>query len=244
MVVLAAGEDREKIKVLESVEDVLPPELLPDFPLSTANDTDDILLTLYNSLAGAYNETPTEKGYTKFFEAFSEITQVHSEACSGPADSRVQPADIPGLVEEYVALKSSSDDLGDLREVFGKMLCIESQGARRRRSKAPSCPEPCTCPEGGLAGGDFWCSCQFFRCLDPEDDLQPLFGFEYDKLQSLGFVLDNTGSMGNELRAAKEVITHMITVEEDIEVLSYILTPYRDPSKYLSHAYIDCSYIQ
>ncbi len=65
-------------------------------------------------------------------------------------------------------------------------------------------------------------------CLDPDDDWELLFGFVYDSEQSLGFVVDTTGSMREEIAAAKDVITNMIASEENIDVLAYILTPYND----------------
>ncbi len=240
VVVLAASEERERVEVLENIKSALPPELFPDIlptPANSTNDTEDILPTLYSSLVEEFDERPSESGYSKFVEAITEITQAHSEACSAPPDSRVQSTDIPRLVQEYVTLKNSSANLEDLRRVFGKMLCIHSEVSGRKR-RDTLCPDPCTCPVGGLAVGDFWCVCQFFRCLDPDDDWEPLFGFDYYLGQSLGFVVDTTGSMAQEISAAKKVITDMITREENVDVLAYVLTPYKDPSMSLFYQYL------
>ncbi len=253
VVVLAASEERERVEVLENIKSALPPNLFPEIlptPESGANSTNDteyILPTLYSSLVEEFDERHSESGYSKFVEAVTEITQAYSEACSGPPASRVQSTDIPRLVQEYVTLKNSSANLEDLRRVFGKILCIHSEASGRKR-RGTLCPDPCTCPAGGLKGGDFLCVCQFFRCLDPNDDWQPLFGFVYDIGQSLGFVVDTTGSMGDEIAAAKQVITNLIASEENVDVLAYVLTPYNDwddliydtdlPSMFLFYHYL------
>ena len=47
---------------------------------------------------------------------------------------------------------------------------------------------------------------------------------------TLIFVIDTTGSMGDEINAAKAIAKQIINTERDYEV-DYILSPFNDPSK-------------
>ncbi len=183
------------------------------------NSTEDTLSAVYNSLVKEFDKSPSNAGYNRFVEAVTEITEAYNTACTGPSDSRVHHSDVPGLVQEYSALMNNSENLRKLRDIFGKLLCVESEALRRER-RDTHCPDPCTCPEGGLEKV-FFCTCKFFHCIDP-DDIEQLFGIRREKFQSLGFVVDTTGSMEDEIIAAKEVITNMLAREEDIDVLAYM----------------------
>ena len=58
--------------------------------------------------------------------------------------------------------------------------------------------DECECPKGGIENGTFFCTCEFFECLDPGDYLKPIFGFVNINPkgdQCLAFVIDTTGSM-------------------------------------------------
>ena len=226
MLSLAENKEEETLEVIDNIGNALPPNLLPDiFNTSNMEELEEVLPTIYESLAEEFGERPTESGYSQFVEGLTEITEAYAEACS---TSDLQPEDIPGLVQQYLTLKNSSseENIGELREIFGKMLCIQEREAevRRRRQEDIIC---LPCPENKLEG-NIRRSCQFFRCLDPNDDLKPLFGFSDKSGQALGLVVDTTGSMGDEIEAAKQVMTNLIAREEDVAIRSYILTPFND----------------
>jgi len=197
--VLAATQEKEQQKVVDTVQEVL-------FPASnnTVNNTtngEKSLPLVYNSLTVEFGENASDSGYSKFVEAINEITEAKQEACYGALDGRPSVDDVPRLVQEFrTALRTTQKDLLKLRTIFGQMLCIKDQtgrsdsmGRKRRQTPVfPVCrvipkpcyertPEECTCPPGGIDGDCILCSCEFFRCLDPEDVLKPVFGFvEYD----------------------------------------------------------------
>ncbi len=224
MLDLVKQNEKQKIEAIKAILSALPSEIFPDTipEPNTEDGTEETLSAMYTALAEAVGETkPTSKGYYKFVESVTEITQGHADACSGPPESRVTKKDIPKLVRQYVDLKGSPDVLQDLQKTFGEILCLDSDTSKMKR-------QPCTCPAGGLDGGLVTTTCQFFRCLDPKDDYKPLFGFDFAKGQSLGFVVDTTGSMAEEIAAAKEVITKLIASEEDVNVYAYVLTPFND----------------
>ena len=244
--VLAATREKEQQKVVETLQEILAGL----FPLSnsTANDTTKegaSLTIVYNSLTKEFGIKKSESRYRKFVEAVNEITEAKQEACSG--DVRPGVDDVPRLVQEFrAALNTAQRDLLKLRTIFGKMLCIEdeikklkSKGRERRQEPISECsgfetrcfertPEDCTCPPGGLNGTCIFCSCEFFRCLDPEDVMKPILGFDESR-QCLAFVLDTTGSMRDEIKYAEEVIKNFTRSEEELNVTGcYILMPFND----------------
>lgn len=222
MEIIAVGENREEqtIVVIGSIENALP-EVFPPFAVNSTEELEEVLPSLYESVAEEFNERPSESGYTEFVEALTEIMAAYTEACSGETVLQVNE-----LVQSYVNLtRSNESNTEERRDVFGKMLCLQDQEAiARRRRQICSCK----CPEGGLESGIFQCSCQVFNCLDPDDDLKPLFGFNAKARQSLGMVVDTTGSMADEIEAAKAVMTNLIAREEDVDIGSYVLTPFND----------------
>ncbi len=237
------NQEEETIEVINSLENALPPEVLP-INLTT-NGTENILPELYNSVAEELDERTSESGYSQFVEALTEIVVAYTEACSGENIPGLE--DVSELVSRYIQLTSSNETNAEKRrEVFGKMLCIQNQestGARRRRDV---CDCTCPCPSVEVCES-IQCSCQFFRCLDPEDDYKPLFGFERKRKQSLGMVVDTTGSMVDEIEAAKEVMTNLIAREEDVDIYYYVLTPFNDygedhPSSKYNKVASECSH--
>ena len=49
---------------------------------------------------------------------------------------------------------------------------------------------------------------------------------------TLMFAIDDTGSMGDEIQAAKDIAKSIVNHPRD-EKVDYILSPFNDPSKYL-----------
>ena len=231
--VLASTRKKEQQKVLKSVQEIL-----------SLNDTtggEISLTTVYNSLAEEFGVNTSDSGYSKFVEAMNGIIEAKQEACSG--DVRPGVDDVPRLVQEFrAALNATKRDLLKLRTILGKLLCIKDKverlglGKRKRRVALVSpvpCedrkPEECTCPPGGVYGDCIVCPCEFFRCLDPDDVLKPILGFVEEEIQCLAFVVDNTGSMRNEIAAARAVIQSFIRSEEELNYVGcYILMPFND----------------
>ena len=64
-----------------------------------------------------------------------------------------------------------------------------------------------------------------------EDEFESLLGITGDV--SLIFVIDTSGSMGDEIEAAKKIAKAIAAHRRDAPV-QYILAPFSDPCKYLS----------
>ena len=80
--VLAATREKERKKVVETVQEILA-GILPTSN-TTVNDTiggGASLTTVYNSLTEEFGERRSDSGYRKFVEAINEITEAKQEAC-------------------------------------------------------------------------------------------------------------------------------------------------------------------
>ena len=187
------------------------------------------LKTAYSILVEKYGRRETETGFNEFVSAIDEISIAQTEACSGPSPLRV--SDTTRLVQEYNAA-SAAKNAHLQRSIVGKLLCVDSNVTAspvpirgRRQLKKEYCPpDPCTCPPDG----DILCPCEFFKCLDPDDVLKSILGFKNNQ-ECLAFVIDTTGSMTNEIDAAREIILNFLRSEEEIGILGcYALVPFND----------------
>ena len=215
------------VAVAEEIGDVLSTIGLP---ITTPPEPDeDSLNEFYEAISEDLNIKVTEDGFFSFSEALNEITEAKDTAC---ADEEIS-YDVSILVGDYARLRMNvSKNAGRMREVFGGMLCINEResgdgGVRIRRQACPA-PEDCVCPDGGFDA--VICVCQFFRCLEPDNDLKPILGLPTELLSGLpclGMVVDTTGSMTDEIEAAKQLIRNFLSSEEE-EAGCYVLIPYND----------------
>ena len=203
--------------------------------MSSGDETiDELLKTLYKAIAKAFEVETTKKGYDNFTESVSQITEAKVVACEDGAS--VSEDDIPRLASEYRELKEDvMANIKEMRNVFGKMLCLSERDheERKRKRRGFHCLEKkdCKCPDPE-SDEDLICVCQFFRCLDPDDDIKPIMGLidVVEKLRSpacLAIAVDTTGSMRQEIEAAKEVIRNLLSSEEDGPAC-YVLQPFND----------------
>ena len=190
------------------------PEDSGDTDSGNATSTNSQLRKVYASLATTFEEETSEKGYTIFTEAVSQITEAKVSACED--GSNLSKENFPALVSEYGVLKMDFvKNVGPLRDIFGKTMCLNEK-EHLEQNQNSHCPEreDCTCPESG----HFDCVCEFFACLDPEDDIKPLMGFlgiyVPEGSPCLAFTVDTTGSMGTEISTVKEVIRAFLSSEE------------------------------
>ena len=200
--------------------------------MSTGNETsDEPLKTVYKTIAKVFEVETTEEGYDNFAEAVSQITEAKVVACE--AGANVSEDDIPRLASKYRALKEDvRKNIAEMRNIFGKMLCLSERDheERKRKRRDFHCPDrkDCKCPDSG----ELVCVCEFFACLDPDDDIKPIMGLidvfdEHFGFPCLAFAVDTTGSMREEIEAAKGVIRNLLSSEEDGPIC-YVLQPFND----------------
>ena len=112
-------------------------------------------------------------------------------------------------------------------------MCLDSSvtnssvPVRGRRQLGCLPRDRCTCPPGGITG-DIICPCEFFKCLDPDDVVKSILGFNTEE-ECLALAIDTTGSMSGEIDVAKEIILNFLKSEEEIGIAGcYVLVPFND----------------
>ena len=189
---------------------------------SSAENNSTLNLTnmqVYESIATSVNATVTQDGFVKFEEAISEIAASTYDACSAPEESRVQADDASVLIERFFNF-TDAGNISLAREVYGKLLCLqkllttESQVRKKRQNHKAELDA-------------------FFDMLEGHPDIvTPLFGLTDDQffgiLPTLAFVVDDTGSMSEEINSVKQLIYSFIRVERT-NPIAYILTTFNDP---------------
>ena len=240
----SVSEEEDRIEVVKEIEAIFISVNISTFfsPLISVNDSvtygmnetdpQPPMKIVYTALTEEFEIEATEEGYSNFVEAVNQVTEAKKAACEGGS---INATDVPRLAREYGILKKNlTGNIVQLREVFGKMLCIKEKESheRKRRKRDSHCPE-CKCPQkhGVVLWGEVICMCEFFSCMDPESDLKPMLGMFNirDELPCLALVVDTTGSMRNEIEAAKEVIYNFLGSERD-EPGCYALLPFNDLS--------------
>ena len=184
---------------------------------------------MYEDLAKEFEVETSESGYTNFTEAVTQITEAKVAACED--SSGLSVSDVPRLASEYGALKEDFvANAVELRDIFGKMMCLSEKEheERKRKRRDFHCPDSedkfccpyrkdCKCP-GSEFDRSIICVCEFFDCLDPDDDIKFLMGFIFihvdEGFPCLAFTVDTTGSMSTEISTVKEVIRYFLSAEE------------------------------
>ena len=238
------SEEEDRIEVVKEIEDIFTSLNISTFfsPLDSidnnvtygTNETDPQprMKIIYTALAEKFEIEATVEGYINFVEAVNQVTAAKKKACEGGS---INATDVPRLARENGILKDNViENIVQLREVFGKMLCIKEKESheKKRRKRDSHCLE-CKCPkkDGAVLWDEIVCMCEFFACMDPKQDLKPMLGMYdiKDQLPCLALVVDTTGSMWEEIEAAKEVIHNFLGSERD-EPGCYALLPFNDLS--------------
>ena len=139
-----------------------------------------------------------------FDRAFSQIIAANTRACMEYQGENVTTMNLIRVVSELRNALDSGSDLNSVREIFGRALCLQSL------VEAGS----------GLS---------FVTELSGEDrgKISGLAQIPY----SLGFVIDDTGSMAEEIARVQEIIHSFVNSDVGAPT-HYILTSFNDPSKW------------
>ena len=231
--VVEATTPEARFEVTKTFVENIDPVAFRVIAVRLSRNSSNPLRTAYSTLVERYGRRETETGFRGFVSAIDEISIAQAQACSGPSPLRV--SDTAKLVREYNAA-SAAKNAPLQRSTIGKLLCVDSSVTTsptpvpirgRRSSMDCPLPGPCTCPPGGITG-ELFCPCQFFKCLDPGDVFEPILGFNTD-LECLAFAVDTTGSMDEEIDAAREIVLNFLRSEEEIgDVGCYLLIPFND----------------
>ena len=138
-----------------------------------------------------------------FGRAFSQIIAANTRACTEYRGQSITSANITQVINELRNALDTGSGLNSVRDIFGRALCLDSLVET----------------ESALS---------FVTELTGEDRGK-IFGLA-QRLYSLGFVVDDTGSMAEEIASVQQIIQQF--VNSDIGAPThYILTSFNDPGK-------------
>ena len=210
----------------------------------TSTSNQSLSRVAYELLAKSFGVEVTPTGYSNYIEAVNEISLAQAEACSN--ESFVPTPDLVSqLAGEFETLfLAENEDLSGIRSVFGKLLCLKSrsqlQPSRRKRQivQINECQGNCSL----LRTDELFKAkniCDFFLCLVKKYEIQ-LFGRIFGVVNEvsgedddtnpptcLAFAIDFSGSMREELDAAKQIIRTFLVNEGALNnKLCYILVAF------------------
>ena len=214
--------------------------------------------TLYSTLTASFSLTESEETLEQFSKAIDIISDAYFKSCYGPEEEKPTVQDAPNLLQTFLTLLGNRTDFTTIREIYGKLTCLEVFQPDEIIVKREGEDDEVDLLECAKARSVQ----KLYECLDPKDlscvfdidieqdcdDLEMIKGdiSKYAK-NCLAFVVDTTGSMSEEIVAARQVITSFIQSEENILTLCYILVPFNDfgllpieDSKQLIHNFIHC----
>lgn len=138
-----------------------------------------------------------------FGKAFSQIIAAKTRACTEYQGQYVTSMNITQVTTELRSALDSGSNLNSVRVIFGKALCLLSLVEAGSVSRLIT----------GLSG----------------EDRGKIFGLVL-RPYSLGFVVDDTGSMSEEIRRVQQIIREFVNGNVGAPT-HYILTTFNDPSK-------------
>ena len=190
---------------------------------------------LYSAIANASNVTKSEKGMQNFNTALNEITDSYFIACQGSNQQFDN-----NTLKQFLEHVMNFTDGKSVREDYGKLLCSQQQSGRildvskptnkQRRSTSSSVLDCASSPtiqelQDCLDPFDVW-PCIFN--IDPTRGDCPQSTTQTEARNCLAFVVDTTGSMADEIDAARQIIRQFIQSEENILTFCYVLVAFND----------------
>ena len=192
----------------------------------SSGSTDELTIPTKNITREEITYTKESRTYkprlspsNKFLEAINDIERAVAKAKASGFRYRKETFNkLKGLLARAIRSKSYKY----AREVLGKiMYLLSTKSSATRRSKRTTSGDK-TSPE--TEGGNFL------------QDLRKKLGASvFDSFMavqgdvSLMFAIDNTGSMSEEIQAAKNIAIDIINYPRNATVKKYILSPFNDP---------------
>ena len=223
--------NKERERTVEVIVNLLP----IDVPVSSS---DNITNEVYEKLAEEFEINVSPEGHDQFVAATDEINEAFTKACGSGTPGRKD--DVTELAARFRVLledRISSEDLTEARSLYGELLCYfeqdrsRSSSDERVRGKRQDdgsglgyTPTECDCPDTVTE------PCHFFACITVTQAIF-IMGFgqivDFDHEPCIGFAIDTTGSMWDEIHAAQRVIRTFLRSQGDATVC-YLLIPFND----------------
>ena len=226
------------METVTSILDSISPEISEALKLSVFTNVTNVSSEspsqiAYESLAESFGVKPTPTGYTNFVEAVNEVSLAQAEACSN-SSFLPTPDLVSQLAEEFeTKFVAENQDLTEIRSVYGKLLCLNSRSESLRKKRQAECECSLNVTIDSLSKVES--ICEFFQCLAKKFEIKnfaQIFGLEVsgssnEPIPCLAFALDYSGSMVEELDAAKQIIRGFLVNDAAVNVqLCYILVAF------------------
>ena len=183
----------------------------------------------FTKIASTLKVENTTENLVQFQNAINEISEASYEACHGSNSSLVLPEDTPVLIKQFEKAVNDSKST-EARHIFGRLLCLREKFQTNN-----------TLAVKRQTDDDYEVALNsWFEGLSPSTDFPVLFFDEVDEdaIPTLAFVVDDTGSMGNEIEAVKTLIKAIIAAEK-FSPYYYILGTFNDPGNGSYVSYIN-----
>lgn len=154
-----------------------------------------------------------------FTAAMDEIYTTYTNECSRDV-SVPSSRTIAELAESFKELTRrlstiSTEGLTQARAIYGRFLCYSEREvvtSTARAKRQIDLDAECKCPAASVVT----LSCHFFACLSAAE-IETIVGFGngVDGFPCIGFAVDTTGSMADEISAAQRVILEFIKTQAD-----------------------------
>ena len=192
---------------------------------------------LYSTMVHSFNLTGTSDGFDNFSMALDTILESYFKACYGPEDERPTKADAPRLLSQFLFLLENHTNITTIRKLYGQLSCLKDFSNNRELAKRQTGNRLSECASKPTIR-------ELYDCLEPVD-LSCIFHLEADcayarnqfirlsrSSDCVGFVVDTTGSMREEIESVKEVIQTFTASEQNTLTLCYTLVPFNDFGDY------------
>ena len=203
--------------------------------------SNNTLRDLYSTLVHSFNLTGTSDGFDNFSMALDTILESYFRACYGADDERPTKADAPRLLSQFLFLLENHTNITTIRKLYGQLSCLKDFSNNKELTKRQTGNRLSECASKPTIR-------ELYDCLEP-DDLSCIFHLERDCARAMasnqgiirtfpdpsdcvGFVVDTTGSMSDEIESVKEVIQNFTASEQDTLTLCYTLVPFNDFGDY------------
>lgn len=200
--------------------------------------SNNTLRDLYSTLVHSFNLTGTSDGFDNFSLALDTILESYFRACYGADDERPTKADAPRLLSQFLFLLENHTNITTIRKLYGQLSCLKDFSNNKELTKRQTGNRLSECASKPTIR-------ELYDCLEP-DDLSCIFHLETKCARArnqrfirfsrssdcVGFVVDTTGSMSEEIESVKEVIQNFTASEQDTLTLCYTLVPFNDFEDY------------
>lgn len=240
-----ATTEEKQVETVTSILESISPEIsevlmfeISDNSTFMPNDSMSTPQIAYERLAKHFGVKPTPTGYNNYIEAVNEVSLAQAEACRNT--SFVPTPDLVSqLAEEFETMFLAEEkDPSRIRLVFGKLLCLKTRSdSQRKKRQAEECKAECSINLETEQLSKAESICEFFQCLilkyEIKKIVENIFGLPVSEVESeripscLAIALDYSGSMAEELDAAKQVVREfLVNVATFNEELCYIFVAF------------------